>query len=135
MPSKNLSFYWFNLLPLTFFSLDDQSKTNFIIIIIIPFSLIIFLLSILIFLLLTKSARQLKRAGFYPTHSRKTGDLSYPNNIIYRTNSQKLFVEHRQSNVDTRRISSNPVYSTISSQSLPSIILSTPPNHSIQSYM
>jgi hypothetical protein len=107
-------------------------------------SLIVFILSLLIIILLTKSTRKNKRGQFYPTHSRKTCDSSLPpgfshtytNNIMYRrnNNNNKLFLERKnqqhvfpiKSELCVRRISSNPVYSTVSSQSLPSLVLSAP---------
>jgi hypothetical protein len=103
-----------------------------------PMSLIIFILCIFIIILLTKFTRKIKRGRFYPTHSRKTRDSSsthtYTNNIMYRTNSNKLFIERKnqqhvfptKSDLCIRRISSTPVYSTVSTQSLPSLVLSTP---------
>ena len=88
-------------------------------------SLIVFILSILIIIILTKSAR----GQFHPKHSRKTRDSSYTNNIMYRTNTNKLLIERKnqqhvfpiKSELCIRRIESNPIYSTVSSQSLPSI--------------
>jgi hypothetical protein len=53
---------------------------------------------------------------------------------MYRTNNNKLFIERKnqqhvypiKSELCIRRISSNPVYSTVSTQSLPSLVLSSP---------
>lgn len=103
-------------------------------------SFIIFLLLICIIILLTKVTRKIKQGRFYPIHCRKTQDSSvahtYTNNIMYRTNNNRLFIERKnqqhvfptKSDLCIRRVASNPVYSTVSSQSLPSLILPTPPN-------
>jgi hypothetical protein len=118
--------------------IDERSRHKLLLSIVIPMSLIIFILCIFIIILLTKFTRKIKRGRFYPTHSRKTRDSSsthtYTNNIMYRTNSNKLFIERKnqqhvfptKSDLCIRRISSTPVYSTVSTQSLPSLVLSTP---------
>jgi len=99
-------------------------------------SFIVFILSILILILLTKSTCKIKQGRFYPIHCRKTRDShTYTNNIMYTTNNNKLFIEKKnqqhvfpiKSELCIRRISSNPVYSTVSSRSLPSLVLSSPP--------
>jgi hypothetical protein len=106
-------------------------------------SFIVFILSILIVILLAKATSKVKRGQFHPNHSRKTQDSSstdvfshtYTNNVMYRTNNHKLFIEKRnqhhvfpaKSELCIRRVSSNPVYSTASSQSLPSFELSSSP--------
>lgn len=123
----------------------DQSKTKLIFAVLIPLSAMVFLLSLLIIILLARSTRKVKRARFYPTHSHQkpTGDLAYTNNMLYRTNPPKFLLERKnqqhvfpiKSELCIRRISSNPVYSTVSSQSLPSLILSPPSNQSTQTYM
>jgi hypothetical protein len=99
-------------------------------------SFVVFILSILILILLTKSTCKIKQGRFYPIHCRKTRDShTYTNNIMYTTNNNKLFIEKKnqqhvfpiKSELCIRRISSNPVYSTVSSRSLPSLVLSSPP--------
>jgi hypothetical protein len=118
---------------------DDSSRHKLLLSIVIPMSLIIFILCIFIIILLAKFIRKIKHGRFYPTYSRKTRDSSsaahtYTNNIMYRTNSNKLFIERKnqqhvfptKSELCIRRISSNPVYSTVSTQSLPSLVLSAP---------
>ncbi len=59
--------------------------------------------------------------------------------MMYRTNNNnKFFTERRnqqhvfpiKSDLGIRRIASNPVYSTVSSQSLPSLVLPTAPGAS-----
>lgn len=116
--------------------LDKQSKTKLLFSIIIPMSFVVFILSILILILLTKSTCKIKQGRFYPIHCRKTRDShTYTNNIMYTTNNNKLFIEKKnqqhvfpiKSELCIRRISSNPVYSTVSSRSLPSLVLSSPP--------
>lgn len=118
-----------------FIAQDDSSRNKLLLAIVIPLSSIVFLLLICIILLLTKVTRKIKRGRFYPPHCRKTGDSSsahtYTNNIMYRTNNNKLFIERKnqqhvfptKSELCIRRIASNPVYSTTSSQSLPSLVL------------
>ncbi len=111
--------------------LDKQSKTKLLFSIIIPMSFVVFILSILILILLTKSTCKIKQGRFYPIHCRKTRDShTYTNNIMYTTNNNKLFIEKKnqqhvfpiKSELCIRRISSNPVYSTVSSRSLPSLV-------------
>jgi len=122
--------------------IDEQSNNRVLYYIIIPMSFIVFILSILIIILLMKSTRKIKHGRFYPSHCRKTQDSSsvhgfshtYTNNIMYRTNN-KLFVDRKnqqhvfpiKSELCIRRITTNPVYSTVSSQSLPSLVLPSPP--------
>ena len=98
-------------------------------------SFLVFILSILILILLTKSTCKIKQGIFYPIHCRKTPDShTYTNNIMYTTNNNKLFIEKKnqqhvfpiKSELCIRRISSNPVYSTVTSRSLPSLVLSAP---------
>jgi len=114
-------------------NIDEQAKNKLLFLIVIPMSFIIFILSIiLIIILLTKSTSKIKQGKFYPIHCRKTRDShTYTNNIMYRTNNNKLFIEKKnqrhvfpiKSELCIRRISSNPVHSTVSSQSLPSLVL------------
>jgi len=98
-------------------------------------SFLIFILSILIIILLIKSTCKIKQGRFYPIHFRKTQDSrTYTNNVMYTTKNNKLFLEKKnqqhvfpiKSELCIRRISSNPVYSTVSSRSLPSLVLSSP---------
>lgn len=103
--------------------------------IIIPMSLIVLILSILILILIQKSTKKIKQKRFYPIYSRKTQDShTYTNNLMYRTNNNKLKTSKpvfpTKSELCIRRISSNPVYSTVSSQSLPSLVLPPPPSSS-----
>ncbi|CAF3782374.1 unnamed protein product [Rotaria socialis] len=122
-------------------TLDEKSKMKLLFYIVMPLSSVVFILSILIIVLLTKSNHKLKKGQFYPTACRKTQDSSsahvsphtYTNNVMYRTNRQ--FVSERKnhqhvfpikSNLCIRRISSTPVYSTVSSQSLPSLLYDVP---------
>lgn len=110
--------------------------------IVIPLSCIVIVLSILIVILLTKANRKLKSRQFYPTASRKTRDSSsahvlshtYTNNVLYRTNPNRQLCPERRnqqhvfpikSDECIRRISSNPIQSNITSQSLPSLVLSS----------
>ena len=89
----------------------------------ISMSSIVFLLLICIVLLLIKLTHKIKHGRFYPIHNRKTGDLStahtYTNNIMYRTNSNKLFVEQPQIFPSKRDLSIRRNHA--SSQSLPTI--------------
>ncbi|CAF1313367.1 unnamed protein product [Rotaria sordida] len=122
---------------------DEKSKMKLLFYIVIPLSFVVFVLTILIIILLTKSNHKIKQGRFYPTDCRKTQDTSsahifshtYTNNAMYRTNNKQLFSERRnqhhvfpiRSDLCIRQIPSNPVYSTVSSQSLPSLILPSPP--------
>ena len=106
-------------------------------------SFIILILSIFIIILLKKSNRQVKQRECHSTYYRKRQDVSsvhaltntFTNNVMYRTNNKQLFTERRnqkhvypiKSDLCIRRISLNPVYPTVSSQSLPSLI-SSPSN-------
>jgi len=93
------------------------------------------MLSVLIILLLTKSNRK-RRQRFNHNHHRKTrhlsstptnGSYTYTNNVLYRTNNDKLYVETKnqqrlfpiKSELSIPPIPC-PVYSTSSSHSLPS---------------
>lgn len=100
-------------------------------------SFVVFILSMLIIILLTKSNRQRKR------FHQKTKHLSscpintshiYTNDVLYRTNNNKSFVEKKnqqqrlfpiKSDLSIRPII-HPAYSTSSSHSLPPLILSSP---------
>ena len=114
---------------------EPSSRHKLLLSIVIPMSLIIFILCIFIVILLAKFTRKIKHGRFYPTYSRKTRDSSsahtYTNNIMYRTNSNKLFIERKnqstKSELCIRRVNSNPVYSTVSSQSLPSLTATSQP--------
>ncbi|CAF3505213.1 unnamed protein product [Rotaria sp. Silwood1] len=128
---------------------DEKSKMKLLFYIVIPLSFIVFILTILIIILLTKSNHKIKQGRFYPTDCRKTRDSSsahvfshtYTNNAMYRpnNNNRQLFSERRnqqhvfpiKSDLCIRQISSNPVYSTVSSQSLPSLVLSPPSLNSL----
>ncbi|CAF2911575.1 unnamed protein product [Rotaria sp. Silwood2] len=128
---------------------DEKSKMKLLFYIVIPLSFIVFILSILIIILLTKSNHKIKQGRFYPADCRKTRDSSsapvfshtYTNNVMYRTNNnnKQLFSERRnqqhifpiKSDLCIHQISSNPVYSTVSSQSLPSLVLSPLPINSL----
>ncbi|CAF1480105.1 unnamed protein product [Adineta ricciae] len=121
-------------------SSDKQTTKGLLFYIVIPLSMIVFMLFVLIILLLTKSNGKIKRGRFYPSHCRKTQDSSaknifshtYTNNIMYKTNP-KLDVDRKKqqhvfpikSEFCVRQIPINPVYSTASSQSLPSLVLPT----------
>ncbi|CAF0985386.1 unnamed protein product [Adineta steineri] len=124
-------------------NIGEHTKRNLLLYIIIPMSFVVFVLLILIIILLTKSTRKIKRGRFYPSHCRKTQDSSikhmfphtYTNNIMYKTNNKKLSTNKKtqqqhmfpvKSDICIRETCSNPIYSTISSQSLPSLVLSTP---------
>ena len=131
--SKNQSFFRHH-------NTDKQTTKGLLFYIVIPLSMIVFMLFILIILLLTKSNGKIKRGRFYPSHCRKTQDSSaknifshtYTNNIMYKTNP-KLDVDRKKqqhvfpikSEFCVRQIPINPVYSTASSQSLPSLVLPT----------
>lgn len=108
-----------------------RSKNKILFSIIIPMSLIVLILSISILILIKKSTKRIKHGRFYPIHSRKTQDShTYTNNVMYRTNHfEKKTSKHifpMKSELCIRRVSSNPVYSTASSQSLPSLVLPIP---------
>lgn len=116
--------------------LDEQSNTKLLFYIVTPMSFVVFMLSLLIILLLTKSNR--KRRRFHHYHRKKrhsssstpiTGSYTYTNNVLYRTNNEKLFVETKnqqrlfpiKSELSIPPISC-PVYSTSSSHSLPPLV-------------
>lgn len=110
--------------------------------IVIPLSFVVFILSIFIIILLTKSNYNIKQGRFCLSHCRKTQDSSsthvfshtYTNNVMYRTNNKPSLIDKRnqqhvfptKSDVCIHHISSSPVYSAVSSQSLPSLVLPSP---------
>lgn len=126
------------------FSLGEQSTRKLLLFIIIPMSLVVFTLSVCIIVLLSKSNCRGRKHCFYPHYYRKTRDCSsvpgfshsYTNNVLYRAHRNRLFLDKRnqqhiypiQSELCIRRVASNPVYSTASSQSLPSVALSSSPS-------
>ncbi|UJR15456.1 hypothetical protein I4U23_002400 [Adineta vaga] len=122
-------------------SSDKQTTKSLLFYIVIPMSLIVFVLFIFIIILLTKSNGKITRGRFYPSHCRKTQDSSakhifshtYTNNIMYKTNSKLCFEKKNHDNIFpiksdlcVRQTPINPVYSTTSSQSLPSLVVPTP---------
>jgi hypothetical protein len=104
-------------------------------------SFIVFLLSMSIIFLLTKSTRKRKRIP--NNHEQKTkkllsntitGSYTYTNNVLYRTNNDnKFFVEKKnqkqlfpiKSELSVRPMS-YPIYSISSSHSLPPLVLPSP---------
>ena len=117
---------------------NHSHRNRSLFIVVISISLLVFILLTCIIILLLKVTHKIKQGRFYPIHSRKTQDLStahtYTNNIMYRTNNNKLLIERKnqqlvfpsKSDLSVRRIASNPVYTTVSSQSLPSLVAATP---------
>ncbi len=103
-------------------------------------SIVVFLLSMSIILLLTKPNR--KRNQSHRKHHQKTKHLStgptsnvhtYTNTVLYRTNNKKVFTEKRnqhrlfpiKSELSIQPMSQS-VYSTSSSYSLPPLVLTSP---------
>ncbi|CAF4370023.1 unnamed protein product [Rotaria sp. Silwood2] len=124
-------------------SVSDEQLNNKLLLfyIITPMSLVVFILSISIIILLTRSNNQRKQ--ILHKHNLKTKYLSsiiprndshtYTNDILYKTNNKKLFVEKKNSlhlfpikSELSIRSNPYPIYSSSSSYSLPSLILSSP---------
>ncbi len=99
-------------------------------------SFVVFILSMSIIILLTKSKHKRKRFHHKTKHLSSVpihGLYTYTNNVLYRTNNKKLVTEKKnqqrlfpiKSELSIRRIS-HPAYSTTSSYSLPPLILPAP---------
>ncbi len=84
-------------------------------------SFIVFILSMLIIILLTKSNHQRKRFHQKTKHFSSLPINTYTNNILYRTNNNKSI----KSDLSIQPII-HPAYSTLSSHSLPPLILPSP---------
>ena len=120
-----------------YFHIDEQSNSKLLFYVITPMSFTVFILSILIVILLTKSNRKQKQ--FYRNHQVQTEySLSassnnwykYRNNILCKTNKKKSLTE-RKSPSSLFPIKSEPsvhpipypIYLTPSSSSLPPLVL------------
>ncbi len=96
-------------------------------------SFIVFLLSMSIIFLLTKSNREQKRFHHQKLPNPIASSHTYTNNVLYRTNNDnKLFVEKKNQkslfpikSELTVRPTSYPIYST-SSHSLPPLVIPSP---------
>ncbi|CAF1092182.1 unnamed protein product [Rotaria sordida] len=120
---------------------DEQFNNKLLLFYIItPMSLVVFILSVSIIILLTKTNHKQKQIHY--KHHPKTKYLSsiiprtdsntYTDDILYKTNNKKLFVEKKNSlnlfpikSELSIRSTPYPIYSS-SSYSLPSLVLSSP---------
>lgn len=134
MINDSISFDWTSTSRIS----NEQTNHKLLFYIVVPMSVIIFILSMSIIILLTKSNRngkgfhhKTKHLSSVPIHSSHT----YTNNVLYRTNNKKLFVEKKdqqrlfpiKSELSIRPISDS-IYSTSSSHSLPPLVLPIPPS-------
>ncbi|CAF4307331.1 unnamed protein product [Rotaria socialis] len=114
---------------------DEQSNNKLLLFYIItPMSLVVFILSMSIILLLTRSNHQRKK--IHNKNHLKTKHLSsipmsdsnpYTDDILYETNKKKLIVDKpRLFPIKSDTSIPCPLYSVSSSYSLPSLILSAP---------
>lgn len=81
--------------------LDEQSNHKLLFFIVAPMSLVVFVLSALVIILLTRSKYQCKRKQCHPSYHKKPKDLpsisvasdsyTYTSNVLDRTNSNRFF--------------------------------------------
>ncbi|CAF1577329.1 unnamed protein product [Rotaria sp. Silwood1] len=121
---------------------DEQLNNKLLLFYIItPMSLVVFILSISIIILLTKSNHQRKqirhknylKTKYLSSIIPRNDSNTYANDILYKKNTKKLFTEKKNSlhlfpikSELSIRSTHYPIYSSSSSYSLPSLVLSAP---------
>ena len=132
--SQNSGKYWLMIDAFIFhWSLDGRSTSKVLfIIIVIPLSILVCLLSIFVVILLKKSSSHGKTHCLQLENESKTQNDS----LFYHRERNRSFLEKKslpetypnQSDICINRLNSNPIYSTASSQSLPSLVISSSPS-------
>ena len=119
---------------------DERSNNKLLFYIVAPMSFIVFILSLSIIILLTKSNRTRKR--FVKNSHRRTKGLSptplngsqtYTNNVLFKTSNNTAFMKNQnqqhlypiKSELTIRPLS-YPIYSASSANNLPPLVLPLP---------